>query len=179
VRNPTWSPSGSAVAFEDGDGIWIQQVPDLASTTCAALTERLLLPGAKHADWGPADVDPSQKPGAAGGPPAAPGVVTPRPPTGSGVGRRSPLRSVAVARHAARGQGLRVRLSLRRPARVRIVVCRYVRARCVGTVARTVVKARAGSTTATVTLRRLPVGRYTVRITPAGGPTITRPLRVR
>jgi hypothetical protein len=86
---------------------------------------------------------------------------------------------VAVARQASRRQGLRVRLSLRRPARVRIVVCRYVRARCVGTVARTVVKARAGSTTATVTLRRLPVGRYTVRITPAGGPTITRPLRVR
>jgi hypothetical protein len=171
VRNPTWAPSGSAVAYEDGDGIWVQQVPDLAATTCAGMSETLLLPGAKHADWGPADVVLSQKPGGAS-PAPAPGA-------GPGGTHASPLRAAVVPRQATRRRGLSVRLSLSRPARVTIEVCRRVGARCVGRVVRKVVRARAGTSRTLVPLRHVAEGRYTVRIAPAGGAAVTRPVLVR
>ncbi len=179
VHNPTWAPSGAAVAYEDKDGVWVQQVPDLATTTCAGMTETLLLPGAKHPDWGPADVDLSQTPSAGGGVPTTPGTPGSGRPPGSRGTTAAPLKGVVVPRHASRHGGVRIRLSLSRRARVTIVVCRRVHGRCAGRAVRTSLWATAGRSATVVSLRRLPVGRYTVRITAATGRPVVRPLRVR
>jgi hypothetical protein len=50
----TWAPDGSALAWEEDDGIWAMPVPHLDD--CEALSARLIVPGGRDPDWGPADV---------------------------------------------------------------------------------------------------------------------------
>lgn len=51
-EEPTWSPDGSFLLYEDGEGIWAASVPTLAD--CTQITPALILPGAEDPDWSPA-----------------------------------------------------------------------------------------------------------------------------
>jgi hypothetical protein len=94
ASSPTWSPDSRRIAYADKDGIWVQDVP-ASLEDCAALTERLAIPGGSEPDWGPAAV--------------------------SGVALRlSRVRLSARAVHAGRPVTLRYRLS--GPARVSVKV---------------------------------------------------------
>lgn len=64
--DPTFSPSGDALAWQEGNGIWTEALP----ANCAEAKPYLLIPGATEPDWGPADVNPG--PRAVPAPPAAP-----------------------------------------------------------------------------------------------------------
>jgi hypothetical protein len=67
---PTFSPDGKRLAWSDGAGISVADVPDFAAiddcTLDGATLGRTLIPGGSQPDWGPADVP-------AGGPPPPPG----------------------------------------------------------------------------------------------------------
>ena len=65
---PTWSPDGSALAWQEDDGIWMGRF-DL--TTCQG-SASLVIPGGKAPDWGPANVSSPPPPG-----PNAPGPTPP------------------------------------------------------------------------------------------------------
>jgi hypothetical protein len=58
---PSWSPSGDALAWSAPDGIWTTPV----RSRCDELAPKLVIPGGREPDWGPADV--------AATPPAPPG----------------------------------------------------------------------------------------------------------
>jgi hypothetical protein len=51
-EDPTWSPDGSQLAWDEPDGIHVADVPSLAD--CASVTEDLVIPGASDPHWGPA-----------------------------------------------------------------------------------------------------------------------------
>jgi hypothetical protein len=70
--DPTFSPSGDAIAWQEGNGVWTEGLP----ANCADGEPHLLIPGASEPDWGPADVNPG--PRAVPAPPVTP--VTPAPP---------------------------------------------------------------------------------------------------
>jgi WD40-like Beta Propeller Repeat len=101
---PSWSPDGTEVAVTESDGIHIYgNIPDLrvADPNCGAITDRVLVYGAKPA-WGPADVPTG------GGPPTppapGPGPVGPAKPA-------SPLGDVSAKRRQ-RGRAVRVRVNV-------------------------------------------------------------------
>ncbi|HVY97441.1 MAG TPA: hypothetical protein VHA54_10835 [Solirubrobacterales bacterium] len=55
--DPTFSPSGDAIAWQEGDGVWTESVPE----NCAEGKPHLLIAGASEPDWGPADVNPGPR----------------------------------------------------------------------------------------------------------------------
>jgi hypothetical protein len=183
AANPSWSPGSDAIAYDDKDGVWVQQIPDIAQS-CDGMTEKLLVPGAKHADWGPADVDMRQKPSppspapAAGtgqptgpaGTPAPPPVTTPKAAT---------LTKLSVPASAKRRGGVALTVALSAPGRVTVTVCRRSHDRCHGTAARRAVDARAGTTKIVVAVKRLRRGRYAVVVQPPTGPAVVRAIRLR
>jgi hypothetical protein len=57
---PTWSQDGLTLAWQEGDGIWSAQIPDLS--TCAS-SPTLRIPGGAEPDFGPAAVNPGPRPG--------------------------------------------------------------------------------------------------------------------
>jgi hypothetical protein len=189
VHNPSWAPSSTAVAFDDKDGIWVQQVGDLPAD-CSGMGEKLLVPGGAHPDWGPADVDLAHKPAGPGagagtpgqGPPSGPGAgagtPNPRPPSGPS-GPASALQRLTIPNQATRRSGVAVKVLLARAARVTVTVCMRPRAACRGRAVKRSVAARAGTTRIPVPLRRLRAGRYTVVVTVAGAAPVLRPLTVR
>jgi hypothetical protein len=156
AASPSWSPDSTAIAYQDKDGIWIQQVPaDLGD--CSASSETLLVPGGSDPDWGPADVDMSQRPGLWQAP------ATPPPPaTVTLTGLKITPRAFRAARRgpavSIRGRGT-VRFTLSAAAPVTFSVQRGRRVR-----GRFGVAGRAGANvvrlTGRVGGRRLAVGRY-------------------
>ncbi len=108
---PTWSPDGSAVAFDEGAGIRVMPVPDLSGDNCKAPASgdsgRVIIPASKgvHPDWGPADV-PASRP-AAPAQPTAPGrPATPaKPLTVTGVKLAKALKSGLTVKVAVPGAG--------------------------------------------------------------------------
>src|SRR5918992_5033151 len=69
---PTFSPDGTRLAFAEGDGIRVVNVPSFAAgctTDGASPNTQMLIPGGSQPDWGPADV-PSGRPA-----PDAPGAA--------------------------------------------------------------------------------------------------------
>ena len=67
VSDPTWSPDGSALAWEEADGIHVATLADPAA--CASVALPLVIPGGQDPDWGPAPpptstatVDPPRPP---------------------------------------------------------------------------------------------------------------------
>ena len=56
---PTWSPDGGALAWQEDDGIWMGRV-DLDTCPNEA---RVVIPGGRAPDWGPADVSTPAGPG--------------------------------------------------------------------------------------------------------------------
>jgi hypothetical protein len=67
-RNPSFSPDGRQLAWGQGDGIAIAAIPDFAGgcTQEGATLGRLVIPGGKQPDWGPADVPTGRTGGALG-----------------------------------------------------------------------------------------------------------------
>ncbi|HEX8105147.1 MAG TPA: hypothetical protein VF533_21185 [Solirubrobacteraceae bacterium] len=172
VRNPSWSPSGDAIAYEDGDGIWIEQVPDVA-TTCDGMSERLAVPGGSHADWGPADVDMAQRPSGVAGPaPSAPAAPAP-------VAAQRALQRVKVPSRVRRGSPLRVAVTLRAPATVTASLCRARGRRCAGRRRSRTANAKAGTTRIALPTKRLRRGKYLVSVSVPGAPRATRTVRIR
>ena len=82
--DPTLSPSGDALAWQEGDGVWTMSLtPD-----CKRGVPRLLIAGASEPDWGPADVNPGPRPDPGAETPdvQAPGGETPADTTTDGPG---------------------------------------------------------------------------------------------
>ena len=48
---PSWSPDGSSLAWTEGNGIWAMAI----GRDCSG-TPKLVIPGGREPDWGPADV---------------------------------------------------------------------------------------------------------------------------
>ncbi len=78
VSEPTWSPDGSALAWEEADGIHVAQLGDLGG--CGAVARPLVIAGGQDPDWGPA------------APPAPSDTATPTPPSGGGAAAPAKLR---------------------------------------------------------------------------------------
>jgi hypothetical protein len=69
------APDGKHVAYGQGDGIWVADVPDLGPGCTPAGANALRIPGGRFPDWGPADVPATgAAPGPQGPAPGAPGV---------------------------------------------------------------------------------------------------------
>ncbi|HET8755943.1 MAG TPA: hypothetical protein VFM58_08035 [Solirubrobacteraceae bacterium] len=128
---PSWSPDGSSLTWQEGDGVWAMAI----GHRCEG-APRLVIPGGREPDWGPADV---------GG---GPSVSTPATITGSILRVRircaGACRVAAVARQGGRRVGrastrvsgsgrLAVRLrGVRRGRRISVrVVVRPARGRAV------------------------------------------------
>jgi hypothetical protein len=69
-NDPTWAPSGTGVAWEEGDdlestapgpgeGIWVWSGVDLAG--CTGTPSAPAIPGGSEPDWGPADINPGPR----------------------------------------------------------------------------------------------------------------------
>ncbi len=66
---PTWAPTGSAVAWQEGDddgsattageGVWAMPVGDISTACPTRADARLIVPGGEWPSWGPASVDGS------------------------------------------------------------------------------------------------------------------------
>ena len=80
-QNPTWASNGQAVAWQEDDGIWSAQVPDL--TNCATISQpHVIVGGATEPNLGPAALAPGPRPpcGNPGSPTTCPGPTpTPTP----------------------------------------------------------------------------------------------------
>ena len=69
-RSPAFSPGGSQLAWEEGDGIYIGPIPDFgAGCSMPEIEGPLVIPGGSYPDWGPAGI-----PAAAGRPSLALGA---------------------------------------------------------------------------------------------------------
>lgn len=71
--DPTFSPTGDALAWQEGDGVWAETLPE----SCGDGQPHLLIAAASEPDWGPADVNPG--PRAQPSPPPAPPKPGPAP----------------------------------------------------------------------------------------------------
>jgi hypothetical protein len=64
--HPVWSPDGTAIAWEQADGIWTQTVTDLTGSAAGceanARTARLVIPGGTQPHWSAAPYDPRPLP---------------------------------------------------------------------------------------------------------------------
>lgn len=157
VRSPSWSPASDAVAYEDGDGLWVADTGDY-SRSCEGMREALIVPGGSDPDWGPADVGSASTPDPSG----------------------SPLIAVAVARQARRRTGLPVRLQLARPKRVTFRLCRLTSAGvCGATVVRKRTHARAGAVRVVLPLHRVAAGPHRLTVSLTGAATVVRTVQVR
>ena len=167
---PSWSPNGDALTWSAPDGIWTSRVGD----GCGSLEAKLVIPGGREPDWGPAD------PAGA----AAPAKPDPGPPTGPGTGAPANNATVRIAGTVRRRALLR---------RGRVVKADCLAACRVEAVAkargRRVAKARASGTDkvrATLKPRRRAIARVrklsvtvTVRVAGAPAKTVTKSVRLR
>jgi hypothetical protein len=178
---PTWSPDGSKLAVAQGDGIYVADVPALTLDPCdqGATEMRMLIPGGRSADWGPADVPPARA------------VVTPpdaRAPTERTPSGRAPraarttavLASKPASKRALARRGVALKVSCTKACRVSATI-RLGARRLGGASARLT---RPGSKTVTVRIAtaqrakllkaRKPRLRVLVTIAPAGGKKVTK-----
>jgi hypothetical protein len=66
-QNPTWASNGQALAWQEDNGIWSAQVPDV--TNCATISQsQLIVPGATEPSLAPAPVAPGPTPKPTPGP---------------------------------------------------------------------------------------------------------------
>ncbi|HET8757741.1 MAG TPA: hypothetical protein VFM58_17110 [Solirubrobacteraceae bacterium] len=170
--DPTFSPAGDAVAWQEGNGIWTMDIP---AAGCATGTPRLLIAGASDPDWGPAAVNPGPRP-------------RPKPVPGStGTPGSAPTLAASVAPVKLRG-ALRkgVRLRVRTPSGGRVSARAASRGRVVARGSRAVERAGAATvslrftTRARRTLRRRRAVKLavTLRFTPTSGAAVRERLAV-
>jgi hypothetical protein len=177
VEEPTLAPGGRAVAYATPEGIRAAPLPDLrAGCGTAPGADTLIVPGGRHADWGPADVPasiPGDRPVPAPGP--APDDRDARPVPGPATRLAAHARRGTLA--AARRSGLTVEVAP--PGRGTVAVTASVRGRRAGSARRAVAgpgvvrlrvrlapRALRGRAARTVTVK--------VAFTPAGGGTPQR-----
>lgn len=187
VSDPTWSPEGDALAWEEADGVHVAQLADLGG--CAAAARPLVIPGGQDPDWGvtgppatPSNGGGDDGPGRPGGPsalaldlPGWRGTVKARTAARRGIAvkaRCSTTCSLSAALTVSRKVARRIRLG-RKPARIAVATRRGA----------------AGTTTLTLRLskraaRRVARARRTdatlkVTATAAGGERATATRRVR
>jgi mannose-6-phosphate isomerase-like protein (cupin superfamily) len=67
-ETPSLSPDGRGLAYSARDGIWVHSLPDISAGCQNGQPGRLLIPGGRHPDWGPADVPAAVVPGPGRGP---------------------------------------------------------------------------------------------------------------
>jgi hypothetical protein len=60
AAGPTWAPDGTALAWQEADGIWSTPVGALGAQDCGWAAPRLLIPGGSEPDWGPSAASPGQ-----------------------------------------------------------------------------------------------------------------------
>ena len=154
---PTFAPSGAALAYAAGDGIHVAAVPSFAGGCTldgATPNPPLVIPGGTEPDWGPADVPAGRVTQSGGGGTATPG--------GGGGGVSKPATRLAVkALRAPRGS---VRVRIAAPGKGRLTVTAKGARKATRTVK------RAGAVTLTLRVkghaRKVAVK---VAFTPAGG----------
>jgi hypothetical protein len=56
-KDPTFAPDGSAIVWQEGNGVWTMDLPE----NCSDGEPRLLIAGASEPDWGPASIDPGPR----------------------------------------------------------------------------------------------------------------------
>jgi hypothetical protein len=101
--SPTFAPDGRRIAWADGAGISVADVPDFGAgcTMDGATLGRTVVPGGSQPDWGPADVPPARpNPEAGGKPGGAALTVKPR-----AAKLRKALRKGLVVKVAVPGKG--------------------------------------------------------------------------
>ena len=163
---PSWGPDGDSLAWSAPDGIWTAKL----NGSCDKATVKLVIPGGREPDWGPAK-------------PAAPaqGGGSPQPPAGPG-GKAAAKVTVArsVSRRALSRRGLAVKVTC--PAACSVKATAKARGR---RVARATASGT-GTVRATLEPRRRAVARarklaLAVTVRPAGGTatTVKKSVRLR
>jgi hypothetical protein len=154
-KDPTFSPSGNSLAWQEGNGVWAMD----SLTDCGHGNPHLLIPGASEPDWGPAAVDPPARVPATLPPVSAPPSKAPASGRGTGSGKSATTQSGAAL---AKG----VKLNLTAPAAGRYVIVARLGGKVVGTTSKTVPKA--GKTNLVVPFsaagRKLLAGRQTATL---------------
>jgi hypothetical protein len=103
--SPTWSQDGLTLAWQEGDGIWSDSIPDVQN--CGTYgTPTLRIPGGAEPDFGPAAVNPGARPGCGnpGNPAACPT------PTISGSSPASPANNNSPKLKGTASEGSTVKL---------------------------------------------------------------------
>jgi hypothetical protein len=168
-ESPSWSPDGDRLAASDQSGLYVVDLPGIA-TGCpdaSAVQVRAIAPGGRFPDWGPADLpDPSTRP-ATPVPPAAGSTPQALAPQGKGTAAKPGGATTGAALVATTGKlgarSLTVKVAV--PAAGRLSAIAELKGRRVASAkARTV---KAGTTTITLKARKaLPrKARLTVRLT--------------
>jgi hypothetical protein len=146
---PSWSPDGTRLAYHDGEGLKIVNIPDWPGEDCPtdgmSPNGQLLVAGATEADWGPADVPPAR-------------TADPRPGPGPGPAGKLTVKPRKAKLRVALRRGLKVQVRVPSAGRLSGVARRAGK-----TVARGRARARSGGS-ATLTLRfRRPAKRALAR----------------
>lgn len=171
--DPTFSPTGGTLAWQEGNGIWEMDLP----ADCKQGKPRLQIPGASEPDWGPAPVNPGPRTA-----PAAPAPTTPTPApqpktkVGAGAGAKGLAAAIGAPKLGkALAKGVTVKLTA--PGRGTVSASAKLGAKPVASGSRQVTKAGATS----VALRFTPKARRSLgtrsqlalkvalRFTPRGG----------
>jgi hypothetical protein len=176
-ESPSWSPDGARLAASDQSGLYVVDLPGLASgcPDASAVTVRTIAPGGRFPDWGPANLpDPSARPAAPAAPagPAAPakGTTIPVAPGSSG-GGAAKGQSAALTARVVKVAGRRITVKVAVPAAGRLSATAARHGRTIASLKARAVKP--GTTTLTLKLKRAlprtakPVVRVT--LTPAKG----------
>lgn len=59
LSGPSWSPDSESLVWQEPDGLWLKE----NAGTCDSPQPKLVISGGSEPDWGPAAVNPGQRPG--------------------------------------------------------------------------------------------------------------------